>query len=192
MSKNRIVEHIRKRRDIDTEFWSVRKILEMRNMGMWADSCCERIADAGKIDGEHVQIDWLECGNITLDWRGFGRVSRILEGYIGEEKWDELFEIFYERQEGIDKENSLIQMLREMDKDGLKNLIKEAESKLDKEDYKMVFEWLREERKARRLINRTYQKGKEMLSFLRVRIKYHRIFEFLGNYAENHSEGTEA
>lgn len=185
MSKDMIIEHIRKRKNIDTEFWSVKKILEMCNMGMWADSCCQRIADDGKIDGKHVQIDWLECGNIVLDWRGFGRVSRILEGYIGEDKWDELFDIFYERQEDIDKENSLIQMLREMDKETLRKTIKEAESKLDKEDYKMVFEWLREEKKARRFKNRLLQKGKEMLSFLRVRIKYHKIFKFLDDYSKN-------
>lgn len=186
-----MIEHIRKRRNIDTIFWSVSKILEINDMGTWISTCCERIASAEKIDGEHVQIDWTEPGNIVLDWKGFCKTSKILEGYIGEDKWNELFDFFYEKQKAIDKDNEILQMLRELDKKRLKNLIKEADSKLDKESDKMVFKWLKEEIRARRITNRIFQKAKENLSLLYVKLKYYRIFKFLDSYVEEKNKEME-
>lgn len=82
-------------------------------------------------------------------------------------------------------------MLRELDKKRLKNLIKEADSKLDKESDKMVFKWLKEEIRARRITNRIFQKAKENLSLLYVKLKYYRIFKFLDSYVEEKNKEME-
>lgn len=129
MSKDRIIEHIRKREDIEPELWDVRKLLEQRGMEMYAQLCCDRIAKERKIDGEHVQIDFSKPGNIVVDCRGFGRCGKIIENYIGEDEWDKLFDIFWDRQELIDQENKLIRQLRALSKEELRNMIDETKKK---------------------------------------------------------------
>ena len=182
MEKDRIIQHIRKRKDIEPHFYSVRKILEYCDVGIWSNLCCDRIADMRKIDGEHIQINWFEPGDIVMDWKGIGRASKILEEYIGEDKCDEIYELACDINDKIKEENIMLRMFRNLSRKQLIGLIKGTKENISQEEYKLVFAWLKEEKKARGIANRTTQKLKDLMTILFVKIKYYRIFKFLNNY----------
>lgn len=78
---DRFVEHIRKRKNIEPEIYSVSKILEYCGMDTYTRLCCDRIEDAGLIDGEHIHIDLDNPRNILVDWRGFAKCEEIIMCY---------------------------------------------------------------------------------------------------------------
>lgn len=178
MDNKRIIEHIRKRKEIDTELWSIKKILEAYDMGMYAQLCCERICDAEKIEQKHVFIDISELGNILVDYIGLAKCSNIISCYIAEEECDKLFDYLFDREEIVRNENRIIRSLRNCKSREIKALLKKGVEK----EIEYLIPLMREELKSRRISNRLYQFFKEKARSIYIEIKYYKIFSFLRRY----------
>lgn len=84
----------------------------------------------------------------------------------------------------IDQENKLIRQLRVLSKEELRNMLDETK-KIDDSEADQIVMWIKEEIKARGFYNKLFKRIKEIATYIHVRIKYFRVFEFLNQYKYN-------
>jgi len=80
-ANEKIMTAIKQRGDLCIPFLTVGKILETAGMGAWTGLCCDRIADAGLIDGTDVCINFLNIPDLEVTAEGLRKCREILECY---------------------------------------------------------------------------------------------------------------
>ena len=195
-----LVKHIKNRTNAKRKMISLESLLNAYGMGMYFVLCGDRIADAELIDGEHVQLNFINPPDLLFDSVGLMRCFDILSGYIDE---DDLIRICrFERSNDKITEciNKQLDVLRTSD---IKSLLifsfhiskiwKEAEHKglsdnITKEQLDAVHKMSRLELLSRNPFNKLRIFIIEKVTDVYVSIRYHDIFSLLRKCSRDISE----
>ena len=110
--KKEVLYCIKNRIDIPEPLYDVHALLECYNMGIYAKMCCNRMADAEKIDQEHVYRDLVSAGHILFDRYGISKCEDILQSYINENDFMELVRYVRIMSEHTAAKNEIINLYR--------------------------------------------------------------------------------
>ena len=80
-----LIKHIKDRTKAMKKMISLESLLNAYDMEMYFMLCGDRIAYAGYIDGDHVQLNFINPPDLLFDSVGIMRCFDILSGYIGED-----------------------------------------------------------------------------------------------------------
>lgn len=182
---SRQIKYIRKREEIPRRYYSIKKILQHYDMELYANMCCDRIAEENKIDGEHVMIDFVEIGDILVDWIGVIKCEEIISAYITVKECIIIEELFETEQDVIDAENRTIRLLRSFSTKDINKVLKEKRIKeIAENTWNEAISLMKEELKARRIHNILKNRVQKWLQQMYVKIKYHRVISFLNSYSD--------
>lgn len=135
--KQEVLRCIKNRINLPEPLYDIHALLECYDMRVYAKICCDRIADAGKIDEEHVYIDFLHSGHILFDRYGISDCGSILQSYISEKDFDELVEYVQLQSEHTAAKNELINLYRSCSRDLLLKW-KSEEKEKDTDKYQFI------------------------------------------------------
>ncbi len=195
-----LVKHIKNRTKAERKMISLESLLNAYDMGMYFMLCGDRIADAEYIDGEHVQLNFINPPDLLFDSIGLVRCFDILSGYIDEDELIKLCRIERSRDEITECINKQLDMLRTSDIKCLFNLSfrisktwEEAEQKglsekITKEQLDAVCQMSRLELMSRNPFNKVRIFIIEKVTDVYVSIKYHNIFSLLRKCTRDISE----
>lgn len=184
-------KYIFKRRNVSETLYSVSKMIAVYGYGEYANSACDRIADAGLLDGEHVQISFESFPDLLVDWIGVIKCEDILSGYIDIDELTKIEQLFETTHELVRINNSMLEALRKFSLVELLKLIKESlTSDIEevKEKRPKVIKMVFAEIVSRSITNRILQKIKMVLTNFVGRIKYRDIYYVLNKFAAEFSE----
>lgn len=173
-----IIPFIRDRKNVDPVSLSLKGILAINNMEQYLALCSDRIAAAGLIDGEDVDIDYVNFPNLILTEKGIMICRKILIGYTGEDKLFDLWDFVIDENAIRRSMNDQILCCRTLKSRHLRRFLRNPKKFLpdiDQRD-KSIAEKLklqfREELKSRSLINRARILAKKCIREIYFRIKY--------------------
>lgn len=121
--KERLIQCIKNNDIIARPMLVIGKMLEQEKVGLFTNSCYNRIRDAGFIDDVHIIEDF--CG-LSADLAGLKKARMILEGYIEPEMLSKYEEAIQYQEELTDYLNNTLYVLRHQDRKGLKKMYREA------------------------------------------------------------------
>lgn len=180
---DRIIMYIRKREEIPKSYYSIKKILNGYDMELYANMCCDRIADENKIDGEHVMIDFFEIGDILVDWIGFIECEEIISGYIAVKECEKIGKLLASEQKLVESDNRIIRSLKSFSSKDIKNALKGKKTKeIDDDMWNKMIVLFKEEIEARRMKNVLKKKVQKKVKILYNMIKYHEVISFLHSF----------
>lgn len=104
-----------KRTNVPNRTISLRLLLRNANMENYLDVCSNRISSENLIDGEHIDIDFLDFPNLTLDCEGIMDCYDILKGYVEEETIIEIYRMLRSLQRLVDGTNNQLNLIRQCD-----------------------------------------------------------------------------
>lgn len=90
-SDKELLRHIKNRTRAGNRLISLENILKAYHMETYLNLCGDRIASEELIDGEHIQIDFINFPNLLFDSEGIRKCFDILNGYVDR---DNLFNIY--------------------------------------------------------------------------------------------------
>lgn len=115
-----LYKHIISRKDIPHRRISLRLMLRNSKTEEYIGICSDRIADDYLIDGEHIEIDFLDFPNLIFDCVGMMMCYEILSGYVSEEFLDFTWEYAHSTDHIIDGQNKQLALYRSC---SIKNLL---------------------------------------------------------------------
>lgn len=145
-----LLKGIKERRELEHKFYSVTKLLNQYNMGMYANSCCDRIVDAELIDGEHILLNMFGTLDVLLDYEGMCQCEDILNGYIPADTLKDY--MVYIKNEIIDIQNNQLSYLRNTESKVIKNIMRNP-PKYFGDDAECMCAIIKAELKARNPLN---------------------------------------
>lgn len=145
-TKTQLFEHIKSGRYISDTVLDIEKIMGNAGMGLYTKPCCDRIADAGLVDGVHIFHVYPSQWKLQADFYGMERCKKILERYLQPEYLDALLEQLRDLHDWTISCNNILYMLRKMKRKDLKEGRTEMLGyKLGTEEAKDVAEYLKAE-----------------------------------------------
>lgn len=178
-----IALHIKSREPFAEPKISVYDILEHYDMAMYHNICCDWIVDQWEIDEEHIQINYLSFGDLILDYIGLMRCEDILIGYIPQEDFDQIEELFRKKRHSVRDRNKMLEIMKDMDIKELKKHVNHTEKYFDKLSEEMQY-MMKAEIRARRIWSCIFRKVKKAGHDILIRIKYRHIFFLIKQCAE--------
>lgn len=178
-----IALHIKSREPFAEPKISVYDILEHYNMAMYHNICCDRIVDQWEIDEEHIQINYLSFGDLILDYIGLMRCEDILTGYIPQEDFDQIEELFREKRHSVRDRNKMLEIMKDMDIKELRKCSKHPEKYFDNLSEEMQH-IIKAEIGARQIWNCILRKIKKFGHDVFIKIKYRHIFSLMRQCAK--------
>lgn len=136
-SKELLIRNIKAGTRIEEPSIVIRKLLEEYKMGEYSRLFCNRIKQAGLIDGTHVMTMYGKTDEIHVDAEGLKAVKPILSGYVEPEILDGL-ETGLREYSGITTNlNNILYILRNQSRKELRRMQREAvqENEIDKDIY---------------------------------------------------------
>lgn len=167
-SYSSVKEHIRERRFIREPLVSLRKLMDSTEFGSYFNICSNRIADAELIDGEHVQINFINL-DLQMDLIGFASCKDILISYVSVEYLNKVEQYVRLHSELAAGNNQMIKLLMDKSKKELKTMLNES---MKCKNLQFAVSLIKEELEARGFVNSIRIKTKEILLKLYVAIKY--------------------
>ena len=182
ITMNEMYKYIFKRKNIPERLYSMNKILDTYGYGQYAGIACNRIANANLLDGEHVQIDFIEFPNILVDYHGVIKCEDILLGYIDIKDLSTLEEAMVSNHSLIKLYNNMMEYLRGMSVKDILGIIKQTIKSESKDVIEMKWKIIKIcvlEITARSMLNKIVQKIYYLYLKCYCKIKYKDIFSAL-------------
>lgn len=189
MNNYDLISFVRERKEVEPAKISLQKFLESVNMENYLKVCSNRITDAQLIDGEEVEIDFINFPNLSLTQIGIMTCLDILSGYIDEDEIKKILEALKNENETRELMNQQIRLLRAIKKADLINFIKKPEQFIGEKEIKNLVDiqtLCREELKSRNLINRVKIFFKDHIMRLYVSIRYARLISLMKSVTLNY------
>lgn len=184
-TRKEIMEHIKSRTNVEEPVIDVHKFIENYGSGMYAQMCCDRIAEAGLLDSKHVNIDFTKPGHIYVDKIGFLKCEDIFLSYVDQKKIDEVADAMIDQSEHISSMNDLINFLRDCTKKDIRKLLKRIDGNVDiKEDLSVMKEYLKLELKCKGILNRTNIYILNRIRLLFTIFRYRKVIAIIKNCCE--------
>ena len=186
MKKARL-QAIRSRRDVPGYYLSVQKFLGLNNMGMYGYVCCDRISEM--IDGEHIQINFEDIGDIWLDEIGIMQCASILSGYVSGQAVEMAEKYVRIKNETVEQMNIQINAIRNMSKSHLQKVMQDPERYFNG-DTELIEEMrglIREELAARRVYRRLMLFLRSHYDRIKVSIQKRHILRIVERCVKEHA-----
>lgn len=194
-SRHDIIPFIRNRSSVEPIKLSLSGILKINGMEQYLLLCSDRIASAELIDGEDVEIDFVNFPDLILSENGIFICRKILAGYTGEEGLINLWHWTIEENEIRRLMNQYLEILRGMERKELRKILRGAKPAIQVHEQiaEKVREQCREELKSRCLINRIRIFLMKYFLEIYIRIKYAGLISVLkectNETMKNHGSG---
>lgn len=145
----RVLTAIKKREDLERPTVSVIKLLDLGKNVIYSNLCCNRIADAELIDGQDVQIDFLNFPDIKLTVEGMLISKEILRCYISEKLYDDMLDLLSDTDVLNSGVNDIARILRNSSFKTLYKTLKGMDTRkydfLEMDDAQVFAEYIRKE-----------------------------------------------
>lgn len=185
--------HILSRTDIPYRKTSLRLLLRMCDMEQYLDVCSTRIADEELIDGEDVEINFLEFPDLLFTNMGLLYCEEILLGYISQENFNKVWKLSNDMAKITDIENNQITMYRSTDNTTLlKMLFTRAKSivgttkEITDEHFRLIKQMAALELWSRTLFSRAWHKLETKFYGVYCSIRYRNLCKIFKNIAKQY------
>lgn len=190
--KDKVLNAIRSRKDLEPVKISLRKLLASGNMEHYLNLCADRLAEELKIDGEDTAFNFADFPDILFTSDGFFDCRHILESYLSVDSLIDTWEALREAERENEEVNRMAADFRKLKlRDLLKYYIKwqsqETKDDSEQEAKRLVCQWIAAELWSRSFFSGIWRKVREALLQLYVSWKYKGLFDIMRNVAEKYN-----
>ena len=190
--KDKTLEAIRSRKDLEPVKISLRKLLASGNMEHYLNLCSDRLAENEMIDGIDTSINFADFPDIHFTSDGFFDCRRVLESYLPFDMLADTWQLLIEAERENEEVNRMAADFRKLKfRDLLKYYIKwqsqETKDDSEQEAKRLVCQWIAAELWSRSFFSGIWRKAREALLQLYVSWKYKGLFDIMRNVAEKYN-----
>ena len=190
--KDKVLNAIRSRKDLEPVKISLRKLLASGNMEHYLNLCADRLAEELKIDGEDAAFNFADFPDILFTSDGFFDCRRVLESYLPFDMLADTWQLLIKAERENEEINRMAADFRKLKlRDLLKYYIKwqSQETKDDSEQgaKRLVCQWIAAELWSRSFFSGIWRKAREALLQLYVSWKYKGLFDIMRTAAEKYN-----
>lgn len=190
--KDKTLEAIRSRRDLEPVKISLRKLLASGGMEHYLNLCSDRLADELMIDGEDTAFNFTDFPDILFTSDGFFDCRHILENYLPFDTLADTWQLLIKAERENSEINRMAADFRKMKLlDLMKYYIKWQSHKTkddsEREAKQLVCQWIAAELWSRSFFSSIWRKSKEALLQLYVSWKYKGLFDIMRTAAEKYN-----
>lgn len=190
--KDKTLEAIRSRKDLEPVKISLRKLLASGGMEHYLNLCSDRLADELMIDGEDTAFNFTDFPDILFTSDGFFDCRHILENYLPFDTLADTWQLLIKAERENSEINRMAADFRKMKLlDLMKYYIKWQSHKTkddsEREAKQLVCQWIAAELWSRSFFSSIWRKSKEALLQLYVSWKYKGLFDIMRTAAEKYN-----
>lgn len=190
--KDKVLNAIRSRKDLEPVKISLRKLLASGNMEHYLNLCADRLAEELKIDGEDAAFNFADFPDILFTSDGFFDCRRVLESYLPFDMLADTWQLLIKAERENEEINRMAADFRKLKlRDLLKYYIKwqsqETKDDSEQEAKRLVCQWIAAELWSRSFFSSIWRKSKEALLQLYVSWKYKGLFDIMRTAAEKYN-----
>lgn len=190
--KDKVLNAIRSRKDLEPVKISLRKLLASGNMEHYLNLCADRLAEELKIDGEDTAFNFADFPDILFTSDGFFDCRRVLESYLPFDMLADTWQLLIKAERENEEINRMAADFRKLKlRDLLKYYIKwqsqETKDDSEQEAKRLVCQWIAAELWSRSFFSGIWRKAREALLQLYVSWKYKGLFDIMRNVAEKYN-----
>lgn len=190
--KDKTLEAIRSRKDLEPVKISLRKLLASGGMEHYLNLCSDRLADELMIDGEDTAFNFTDFPDILFTSDGFFDCRHILENYLPFDTLADTWQLLIKAERENSEINRMAADFRKMKLlDLMKYYIKWQSHKTkddsEREAKQLVCQWIAAELWSRSFLSSIWRKSKEALLQLYVSWKYKGLFDIMRTAAEKYN-----
>lgn len=190
--KDKTLEAIRSRKDLEPVKISLRKLLASGGMEHYLNLCSDRLADELMIDGEDTAFNFTDFPDILFTSDGFFDCRHILENYLPFDTLADTWQLLIKAERENSEINRMAADFRKMKLlDLMKYYIKWQSHKTkddsEQEAKQLVCQWIAAELWSRSFFSSIWRKSKEALLQLYVSWKYKGLFDIMRTAAEKYN-----
>lgn len=190
--KDKTLEAIRSRRDLEPVKISLRKLLASGGMEHYLNLCSDRLADELMIDGEDTAFNFTDFPDILFTSDGFFDCRHILENYLPFDTLADTWQLLIKAERENSEINRMAADFRKMKLlDLMKYYIKwqthKTKDDSEREAKQLVCQWIAAELWSRSFFSSIWRKSKEALLQLYVSWKYKGLFDIMRTAAEKYN-----
>ena len=177
---DRMMEAIRRRKDLPSAQVSLRKLLACGDMEHYLELCSNRIAESEMIDGEDTSINFADFPDILFTSEGLFDCRHILENYLLVDIVMDAWQLLHDAERKDNEINSLAAAFRKTKLLELWKWYKETKSD---ETGQLVRKWIAAEVWSRSFISSFWRKAREALTHVYVYVRYKRLIDIMRSAA---------
>lgn len=178
--KENINKFIIERIDMPEPRFDVKGILTLCGMNEYGVACCNRIVDESLVDGEHIDLSYIDAGNLYVDKIGLLACSGILTSYIEKSDLTKLVSYISVQSQKANEYNKYFALIRGFSRKTLRKTINEITEKKDLiTDWDEKVQQLRLELKSRGFIQKKRIAVRNALSNAKISVKYRHVFRIM-------------
>ena len=190
--KDKTLEAIRSRKDLEPVKISLRKLLASGGMEHYLNLCSDRLADELMVDGEDTAFNFTDFPDILFTSDGFFDCRHILENYLPFDILADAWQLLIKAERENSEINRMAADFRKMKLlDLMKYYIKWQSHKTkddsEQEAKQLVCQWIAAELWSRSFFSSIWRKSKEALLQLYVSWKYKGLFDIMRTAAEKYN-----
>lgn len=190
--KDKALNAIRSRKDLEPVKISLRKLLASGNMENYLNLCADRLAEELKIDGEDTAFNFADFPDILFTSDGFFDCRNILENYLPFDTLADTWQLMLEAERENREINRMAADFRKLKlRDLLKYYIKwqsqETKDDSEQEAKRIVCQWIAAELWSRSFFSGIWRKSREALTRVYVNWKYRGLFDIMRAAAEKYN-----
>lgn len=190
--KDKVLNAIRSRKDLEPVKISLRKLLASGNMEHYLNLCADRLAEELKIDGEDAAFNFADFPDILFTSDGFFDCRRVLESYLPFDMLADTWQLLIKAERENEEINRMAADFRKLKlRDLLKYYIKwqsqETKDDSEQEAKRLVCQWIAAELWSRSFFSGIWRKAREALLQLYVSWRYKGLFDIMRTAAEKYN-----
>lgn len=190
--KDKTLEAIRSRKDLEPVKISLKKLLASGGMEHYLNLCSDRLASELMVDGEDTAFNFTDFPDILFTSDGFFDCRHILENYLPFDTLADTWQLLIKAERENSEINRMAADFRKMKLlDLMKYYIKWQSHKTkddsEREAKQLVCQWIAAELWSRSFFSSIWRKSKEALLQLYVSWKYKGLFDIMKTAAEKYN-----
>ena len=190
--KDKTLEAIRSRKDLEPVKISLRKLLASGGMEHYLNLCSDRLADELMVDGEDTAFNFTDFPDILFTSDGFFDCRHTLENYLPFDTLADAWQLLIKAERENSEINRMAADFRKMKLLDLMKYYIKWQSRKTKEDSEreakqLVCQWIAAELWSRSFFSSIWRKSKEALLQLYVSWKYKGLFDIMRTAAEKYN-----
>lgn len=190
--KDKTLEAIRSRKDLEPVKISLRKLLASGGMEHYLNLCSDRLASELMVDGEDTAFNFTDFPDILFTSDGFFDCRHILENYLPFDTLADTWQLLIKAERENSEINRMAADFRKMKLLDLMKYYIKWQSRKTKEDSEreakqLVCQWIAAELWSRSFFSGIWRKLKEALLQLYVSWKYKGLFDIMRTAAEKYN-----
>ncbi len=178
----RVLAAIKRWKDLPKSCASLEKVLDYAGSGGCLRRCGDQIAETGLIDGEDVQMDFINFPDLLLTADGFFLCREILKEYMHVSLIREAADILTDEDALNRSINCVARMLRGSDSEELWRMYRETR-KTDSSSAARMRKYIRAEAWSRTVFAGAWRKTVRLAAGIYAEIRYRWLFKIIRKHA---------